>query len=106
MIANRYDEVFGDFAVPHGDGPLAVYVLRVPHRDVVRDRMRDRGVETQIYYQRPLGAYDGVLQKEPTPNAQAFCSEALALPYHEGLREEDVVKVIETLQTVLGEILD
>lgn len=81
------------------DHPVHQYVVRVPRRDALKAHLAERGVETAIYYPLPLDlqpALEGY-PSMPTPNAQLFCAESLALPVHECLREEDLSRVIDAV---------
>lgn len=100
--AARYDRW-----LPHGvrrlprtvDHALHHYVVRVPRRDALQAFLRERDIETAVYYPLPLGAQPALAEfpRAPTPNADRFCAEALALPVHECLDEEDVERVISAI---------
>lgn len=100
-LATRYDArlPLAVRPLPRDAGhPVHHYVVRVAERDAVRATLAARDIETAVYYPRSL-ASQGALAAwaEPTPNADAFCTEALALPVHEGLRDEDVDRVCDAL---------
>jgi len=98
-LAERYDR-----ALPPGFRPLArsagspvhQYAVRVADRDAVRARLAERGIETAVYYPRPLQRQPALagLARGDTPVADRLCAELLALPIHEGLTEEDADRVI------------
>lgn len=96
-IAARYDAELPTALtrVPRDAGsPIGVYVVRTARRDDVRRRLADRGVETSIYYPRPMGRQPAVTGAAPCPRAERLCDEVLALPAHEGLTDIDVAQVL------------
>jgi dTDP-4-amino-4,6-dideoxygalactose transaminase len=68
----------------------------VPKRDAVRARLAAAGVESALFYPRSLAAQPALSgwPHDPTPVADAFCAEALALPVHECLSDEDLSRVL------------
>lgn len=70
------------------------FVVRAPRRDELRKHLAERGVETEVYYPRPLhlqpcfahlGGKPGDL-----PEAERATEEALALPVHADLSGEQI----------------
>jgi len=70
------------------------YVIRVPKRDEVKQRLADRGVGTAVYYPIPLhlqecfahlGGKEGDL-----PETERACREVLALPIYPELTEQQI----------------
>jgi dTDP-4-amino-4,6-dideoxygalactose transaminase len=98
--AARYDAELPPWAqrLPRSPGhPVHQYVLRVPRRDDFRAHMAARGVETAVYYPHALSrqpALQGIAHA-PTPRAEAFCAESVALPVHECLADDDVGRVLD-----------
>lgn len=97
-----------DALLPPGVRPLARstghavhhYVIRLRERDRVAASLRSAGIETAIYYPRPLGDQPALQERArltPCPVAAELCREVLALPVHAGLSEADVRKVAEHL---------
>ena len=75
----------------------------VTRRDVV-DRLRDRGVGTQVHYipvhrQPYYAARYGPLE---LPGAEAWYARCLSLPLYPGMADGDVGRVVEALRAVLG----
>ncbi|MBM4389601.1 MAG: DegT/DnrJ/EryC1/StrS family aminotransferase [Deltaproteobacteria bacterium] len=105
--AARYDAELPPWVqrLPRSAGhPIHQYVVRVPGRDALRAHLADRGVESAIYYPIPLSrqkALDGI-EHAPTPEADRFCAESLALPVHECLDERDVSAVIDAVRSSAG----
>jgi dTDP-4-amino-4,6-dideoxygalactose transaminase len=83
------------------------YVVRVPDRDAVKQRLQERGIGTAVYYPlglhlqecfRHLGYREGDL-----PESERACREVLALPIYPELTEDQLHLVArETLATVSG----
>jgi dTDP-4-amino-4,6-dideoxygalactose transaminase len=75
------------------------YVVRVPARDRVRERLAAAGVETACFYPRSLAAQPALagFPHAPTPRADVFCAETLALPVHECLTAADVSRVVAAI---------
>jgi dTDP-4-amino-4,6-dideoxygalactose transaminase len=70
------------------------YVVRVPNRDAVKQKLADKGIGSGIYYPvplhlqecfKPLGYKEGDL-----PESERACREVLALPIYPELLEEQV----------------
>jgi dTDP-4-amino-4,6-dideoxygalactose transaminase len=108
--AKIYDAAFkgSKIAPPHIDeGNWSIYnqyVVRVPDRDRVKQRLQERGVGTAIYYPIPLHlqecfAYLGYREGN-FPESERACREVLALPVYPELPEEQVRYVAEELLAV------
>jgi dTDP-4-amino-4,6-dideoxygalactose transaminase len=78
-----------------------LYVIKVKDRDAVREKLKERGIETQIHYPRAvhqqpayhhLGYGGGSF-----PVTETLIQEILSLPMHPFLREEEVRYVAETI---------
>jgi len=84
------------------------YTLRVARRDAFAEALRERGVGSGIYYpipvhrQRPfveLGYGDQAL-----PVTDRLSEEALSIPVHPGLTDDEVTSVIEAVNSVAAEL--
>ncbi len=103
-IAARYDAIVGDRAVPRdAGGPVSIYCIRHPDREALQARLLTAGVQTSIYYPRSLSDQPALSDcpRLPTPNAERFCAEAVALPCHEGMPEADIAAVCAALEARL-----
>jgi dTDP-4-amino-4,6-dideoxygalactose transaminase len=81
------------------------YVVRVPNRDAVKQRLADRGIGSAVYYPLPLhlqtcfeylGVGEGAL-----PETERACREVLALPVYPELPEEQVRYVAQELRAAV-----
>ena len=78
------------------------YVVRVPERDRVKQRLAERGIGTAVYYPIPLHlqecfAYLGYREGN-FPESERACREVLALPVYPELPEEQVRYVARNWQ--------
>src|SRR4051812_2235822 len=77
------------------------YVVRVQHRDRVKQCLADRGVATAVYYPIPLHLQEcfGHLgyREGDFPESERACREVLALPVYPELHEEQVRYVAREL---------
>jgi dTDP-4-amino-4,6-dideoxygalactose transaminase len=81
--------------------PVHQYVVRVPNRDALRRFLSAESIETAIYYPLALSAQPALsgCPRLPTPNADAFSAESLALPVHECLTEGDIQRILQTFRS-------
>jgi dTDP-4-amino-4,6-dideoxygalactose transaminase len=94
---------------PHGIAAWSVYTLRIEsrgelNRDALRAALRERGVETAIYYSRPLHcepAFRGNAQ-QALPVAEQASGEVLSLPIFPGLTVEQRAYVIDQVRAICG----
>ena len=99
--------------VPEGRGHVwHQYTVRVGmgarrSRDELSAALRERGIESRVYYPRPVYDY-GWCREHPavvatrTPLAEAMAGEVLSLPVHAGLSESDVARVVEEIRSLLA----
>lgn len=83
-----------------GDAPGHVwhhFVVLAPRRDALRTFLAERGIESEVYYPTPLHLQPcfSDLSGKPgdLPHAERFSKEALALPVHADLSDEQVAHV-------------
>jgi len=112
-IAHRYDDAFADLA-PALRTPLPTtcdrvyytYVVRADRRDELERHLAGRGIESLVYYPRPLHlqpafAYLGHRAGD-FPEAERAAAEALALPLHPRMPQDDVERVIQAVRAFHG----
>ncbi len=100
-FARRYDA-----GLPEGMRPLArsagsavhQYLIRVPDRARLADRLAAQGIGTAVYYAAPLPTHAALAscRAAPFPRATALAAELLALPIHDCTPDE-VEQVLEAL---------
>lgn len=108
--AERYRRLFqaagllGWATLPQ-DSPGHIYnqfIIRVPHRDQVRNFLTQRGVGTEIYYPVPLHLQECFAslgyRKGDFPQAETAARESLALPIYPELTAQQQEYVVDTLK--------
>ena len=86
---------------PEGSHVYNLYTIRHPQRDQVRSFLKDRLVDTAVYYYRPLHLepcleYLGY-QVGHFPVAEQFAKEVLSLPVAPGLTRQELEEVAHAL---------
>jgi dTDP-4-amino-4,6-dideoxygalactose transaminase len=95
--ARLYDRLLAD--TPLGlprfrDGDVVHhYVVRAPDRDSLREALRARDIETEVYYPVPLHRQACIAQDVSLPRAERAAAEVLALPVHAELGPGAVERV-------------
>ena len=107
-----YDEVLAGSKVKTPrilDGNWSIYnqyVVRVPDRDAVKQRLADKGVGSAVYYPMPLHlqeCFAPLGDKEgDLPESERACREVLALPVFPELTEEQVRYAAKELLEAVG----
>jgi dTDP-4-amino-4,6-dideoxygalactose transaminase len=99
-IASLYDARLPSCcrAVPRDpEDPLHQYVLRCERRDALREHLLEQGIESSVYYPRPLSLQPALQPQGACPIAESWCREILSLPCHESLSPHDADRVAEAL---------
>jgi dTDP-4-amino-4,6-dideoxygalactose transaminase len=82
-----------------------VFVIRTPARDRVRRELSARGIESAVYYPRPLHlqpCFEGLGYRAGSfPVAERASEECLALPVHPFLTEQELERVADTVMLAL-----
>ncbi len=83
------------------------YTVRAPHgRDALQDHLRDRGIETAVYYPKTLPEqklyHDLGFDAATLPMARRLAAEVLSLPVHPGLSDEDIKQIIDAVSQWTG----
>ena len=114
--ADRYDSAFASvdgLTIPHraryADHVFHQYTLRVEgrNRDEMASQLKAKGVPTMVYY--PVGlhqlpAFDTPgSEKLALPETERACREALSLPMHPDLTNDQIDHVIATVTACLEE---
>jgi len=91
---------------PENTHVYAQYTIRIPDRDKAAEELKSAGIPSAVYYPKclheqpvfgPLGYKWGDF-----PESEKASREVLSLPMHPFLSEADQVKVVGTLNKVLG----
>jgi dTDP-4-amino-4,6-dideoxygalactose transaminase len=82
------------------------YVVRVPDRDAVKQKLANKGIGSAIYYPLPLHLqkcfqYLGDVEGD-FPETERACKEVLALPVYPELPEDQVRYVAHELRAAVG----
>jgi dTDP-4-amino-4,6-dideoxygalactose transaminase len=106
-LAARYvAELAGlPLTLPHVPASPAVhawhaFVVRTPRRDLLAAFLRDRGVESRVYYPVPLHLQECFLALgEPAmPVAEQACREALAIPFFPAMTDAQQAHVVAAIR--------
>src|SRR5262249_7086287 len=111
-IALRYEEALGDIpglGLPRHPGHVLpvwhLYVIQVPDRDRVRERLGAAGIETGLHYPTPVHlqrAYRHLgYQPGDFPVSERLASSILSLPFHPELGEAEIGYVADCLRRAL-----
>jgi dTDP-4-amino-4,6-dideoxygalactose transaminase len=83
------------------------YTIRVAQgRDALRTHLREKGIETAVYYPKTLPAQklyrDLGYDESAFAVARRLAGEVLSLPVHPGLSEEDLGRIIDAVNAWTG----
>ena len=113
--ADRYDRMFADAGLSTAAGGLVdlpvrpanrthifnQYVIRVPDRDRVRERLSAKGIGTEIYYPVPFHLQECFAslgyRRGDFPAAERAAAEVLALPIYGELTADQQLEVVTAL---------
>ncbi len=108
-IAQRYTAgLAGAVSVPRipagYDSAFALYTIRVPGRDAVRERLTAMGIGSALFYRLALHqhpafkGYDG----RRLPVSEMLANDVLSLPIHPDLTDAEVERVIAAVREAVG----
>ncbi len=110
--ARRYGErLAGRLRTPAGLGDgrsaWAVYAVRSPRRDALREALSAAGIASAVYYRKPLHLHPAYAAygegRGSLPISEGVSEEILALPMHGYLDEATVERVCATLLAALDQ---
>ncbi|MDQ0314809.1 DegT/DnrJ/EryC1/StrS family aminotransferase [Amorphus orientalis] len=110
-VAKRYDAALQSVvelpARPAGmESAWALYTIRVPNRDQIRERLQADGVGTGLFYRIPLHRHPAFAKyltgREDLPVSDRLAGEVLSLPMGPDLTDEEVDYVVDRLRAALG----
>jgi len=108
-IYNKFLSDNSDIVIPYEpDYVKAVYhlyVVRVKNRDMIREKLAERGVSTGIHYPVPLhrqpALKDSDYQKEDFSVTETLASEILSLPVFPFMTADEIMYSIENLMDLI-----
>lgn len=79
-----------------------MFIIRAKNRDALQAHLKEHGIESMVYYGTPLHLHKAAQTLAPFkrgdfPMAEAQCDEALALPHHQHLTDDQVAYVAEKI---------
>jgi len=98
--------------VPHGRSHVwHQYTVRVGDgarlgRDALCAGLRERGIESRVYYPKPVYGYawcrhHPAVRADRAPVAEAMAREVLSLPVHAGLSDSDAGRIVDEVRGLL-----
>jgi dTDP-4-amino-4,6-dideoxygalactose transaminase len=99
-------DVVTPLAEPHGVHVYHQYVIRSRKRDSLAAHLKERGVDTAIYYPVPLHVqkcFAGLGCKEgDLPESERAAKETLALPIFPEMTQEEMEHVVRSIREFRG----
>ena len=76
------------------------YTIRIlnDHRDDVQKFMKDKGIDTRVFYPVPIHRQEFYSAGETYPETEKAAAEVLSLPVHPALSQEDLVYIVKSLK--------
>ena len=113
QIAERYNIAFSGIegiGVPEiyekSKPVYHLYTIRHSERDKLANYLRSKGIETGIYYFKPLHLQPGLsylgYKKGDLPITELLCESVLSLPMSTDLEEDEVSYIIDTIMSFGG----
>jgi dTDP-3-amino-2,3,6-trideoxy-4-keto-D-glucose/dTDP-3-amino-3,4,6-trideoxy-alpha-D-glucose/dTDP-2,6-dideoxy-D-kanosamine transaminase len=113
-IAKKYEEILSSTTLilpktaPNNFPVHYVYVVRHPQRDIIIEKLKEKGIFLNISYEWPIhtmDAYKYLGYKEgDLPQTEKACKEIFSLPIYPSLTEEKVLQVCNLIKETLKEI--
>ncbi len=103
-IAARYDAALGEAVtvptIPAGaESAFALYTIRIPDRDRVKEQLDEAGIGTGLFYRLALHQHPAFRDYvgHDLPVSEHLTREVLSLPLHPDLTDQEVERVIEAV---------
>jgi dTDP-4-amino-4,6-dideoxygalactose transaminase len=110
-IAKLYNELLDDCDLnlpierPYAKHVYHLYVIRTEKRDILKNKLIEKEIQTQIHYPIPVHkqkAYSDLKKNFNLPVTDKICSEILSLPNQPWLTDEQIIRVSEMIINALG----
>jgi len=97
-VAKKYQkEISLESKMPYNDGcSYHFYWIRVKNRTELRKKLLEKGIETGTHY-KPIHSFSLYKSKTNLPITEKVAKEIVTLPTHPNLTENDVEKIIKTV---------
>jgi dTDP-4-amino-4,6-dideoxygalactose transaminase len=75
------------------------YVIRTEQRDILRQYLKDAGIETLVHWGKPMWEHAGLQLENPNlPETQSICREVISLPMSAETTKEQVEITVEAIR--------
>ncbi|WP_309083689.1 DegT/DnrJ/EryC1/StrS aminotransferase family protein [Chelativorans sp.] len=110
QVAARYNDGLSDVvkvpAVPAGNrSAWAQYAIETPARDAVRARLKEEGIPSVVYYEKPLHVQEAYAAYPRTPEglpvSESLPDRILCLPMHPYLSEADQDRIVSVIRAAV-----
>ncbi len=110
ILAQRYEEALSPLVqiVGGADGCNPNYhqfAIRTPHREALRHFLLQEGIETKVYYSRPIHwqpEFRGLFSGKSLPEAEKASEEVLCLPIRQNLTDGEQEHIINSVIKFFG----
>jgi UDP-2-acetamido-2-deoxy-ribo-hexuluronate aminotransferase len=105
-VAQKYNALLADYTqIPwieeHNQSAYAQYTIQVDHRDLIGEKLKQKGIPTAIHYPVPLHKqpiFNGLnVQMGSLIHSERAAERVLSLPFHPYMQESDILKVVNGL---------
>ena len=106
-IVSIYKEnLIEDCVLPENENGKSVYhqiVMRHKNRDKIRKELTNNDIGSAIYYEKPIHLQPLYLEYDyKLPNSEKFAKEVLSLPSYPSLTNDQLLKICECVNKVIG----
>jgi dTDP-4-amino-4,6-dideoxygalactose transaminase len=106
-IVSIYKEnLIEDCILPENKDGKSVYhqiVIRHKNRDKIRKELTNNDIGSAIYYEKPIHMQPFYLEYDyKLPNSEKFAKEVLSLPSYPSLTNDQLLKICECVNKVIG----
>ena len=107
VVARRYGDGLGNLVkvpvIPEGNrSAWAQYAIETPHRDAVRQALKENGIPTMVYYEKPLHQQKAYSRYKCAsgglPVSETLPDRILCLPMHPYLKRDDQERIVDVIR--------